>query len=181
MDINTSVGSKINELISEFNNFPDKFLTEEDVRGYLYHLLLRDFGEYQSTKNQTVSIAIHNEVRWYGDNNKLKYRSDIVLVDVGALITQEKTGLRLPSKGYMFNKFNALIELKLRRINGKSDKQFLKDIRAERRKINKLHRELEDGICNFISFLIVFDKKNNLEFSCRNDDFAKEFYIFCDA
>ena len=37
----TLVESRITALINEFNRFPDKFLTEDDVRAYLYHFTFR--------------------------------------------------------------------------------------------------------------------------------------------
>ena len=41
--IKNKVEHRINQLIREFQKYPEKFLTEEDVRSYLYHILLRDF------------------------------------------------------------------------------------------------------------------------------------------
>ena len=48
MNEENKVKQKIEMLVQEFRNNPDKFLTEEDMRSYLYHLLLNDFNILQN-------------------------------------------------------------------------------------------------------------------------------------
>jgi hypothetical protein len=44
-EIKNIVENKINQLIGELKNFPEKFLTEEDIRSYLYHILMKNFSK----------------------------------------------------------------------------------------------------------------------------------------
>ena len=87
-------------------------------------------------------------------------KSDIVILDSKDLRTTNSEGLKLPSKGYSFNKFYALIELKLRRNARKSDQRILKDIQNDIQKIETVKREVLD---DFLAYIVIFDKKNNIE------------------
>ena len=167
----------IHELIEEFLRFPDKFLTEEDVRSYLYNLLLRHYGQVETTEDGSMSISPHSEVRWYGESGKLKYRSDIVILDVSSLKTKEKT-MKLPSKGYSFNKFSAIIEIKLRRLNGSSDSSFATAIEKDRKKISDIRADLGNTWEDYNSYIIILDKKSELQFQEKSSGNHKEFYVY---
>jgi hypothetical protein len=174
-EINVIIEEKINKLIEEFNEYPEKFLTEEDVRSYLYHILLENFNIIHDCQDETRSIPIHCEVRWYGNSGNLKLRSDIVIIDVSSLRTQEKGGLKLPSKGYGFNQANAVIEIKLRRKGYESDGKFIEKIQKDRNKLNMIRDELQT---EFNSYIIIFDKRKNINFQTHNTANHKEYYIF---
>ena len=156
----------VNEAIEKttllFIDTPNVFLTEDDFRMHLCSNLLKDFGEIMRTGDQDYSIPLHTEVRWYG-NGKLKYRSDIVLIDVSTLDVLRSS--KLPSKGYGFNIPKAIIELKLRRPNGASDNQFIKSIQHD---INKLI-QLKDvfyesqGQNQTQFWVLFFDKKDHIK------------------
>lgn len=173
-EIASKVEIIINELISEFKQYPDKFLTEEDVRAYLYHLLLEAFDYVEKTEDGEHSIPLHTEIRWYGNSGTLKLRSDIVIFEVSTLKTKNKESVRLPSKGYEFDIPYVLIEIKLRRNRKGSDNRFKKKILQDRDKIEKIRSEINEP---FYSYLIAFDKKANMSFECKNTDNHKEFYI----
>jgi len=85
------VKGKINEavrrLIEDFSRFPDKYLTENDVRCQLVYYLMQysEFSSMQDTGDGSKSISLHTEVRWHGESGKLKWRSDIVIIDVSSL------------------------------------------------------------------------------------------------
>jgi len=104
-------------------DWPSKdFLTEDDVRCHLFRML-----QDALIKGKNNNLSLHAEVRWYGESNnneklRLKYRSDIVILDSRSLKT-EGSSLKLPSKGYAFNKYYGIIEIKLRRINDKSSEK----------------------------------------------------------
>jgi hypothetical protein len=134
-------------------------LTESDVVCALYRNLLiyPEIGQIEETKDHSTSIPIHVEVRWYGSSGKLKYRSDIVIVDVSTLEVK-KGKFRLPSKGYAFDKPLAIIEVKFRRINGESDKQYLAKLIKDLDKLKKIQHEMN---CEYPSYLIALDKKGN--------------------
>lgn len=177
-EIKEKVERKINSLINEFRISSDKFLTEEDIRSYLYHLLLEDFNKLEETADGKKSICLHNEIRWLGSRGilrkwKLRFLSDIVIFDVSSLRTKNTNGIEIHSKGYGFGKPYILIELKLRRNKGCSDKKFVKDIIADREKITRIKKEISD---NFYSYIIAFDKKKEINFSCKNTGSHKEYY-----
>lgn len=155
--------NSINKLIRKFSRYPNLFLTEADLRCYLVAELLKSpyFLSRQRTKDNSWSIPVHSEVRWYGESGKLKYRSDVVILDPTDLRVKEKF-FKLPSKGYGFNKFWIIIELKLRRVTkNKSDNKFLKEIRGEISRLKNIRRDTRNRRARY--YLLCFDKRNNIE------------------
>ena len=171
------VESRISTLINEFNRYPDKFLTEEDVRAYLYHLLLDGFSEIEETEDDSHSISLHCEIRWYGQGQNLRYLSDIVIFDVSQLKTQDDNQ-RLPSKGYGFNNPNVIIEIKLRRKGNKSDNQYKTDLEGDRRRLAEIKSQVSEAGHNIYPYLVAFDKKSNINFEVHNTEYNKEYYIY---
>jgi len=171
------VDEAVETLISEFKRCPDKYLTEEDLRAFLYHLLLEHFGEEHDSEDSSKSIPLHCEVRWYGRDASLNMRSDIVIFDVSSLRTKNTGTFRLPSKGYAFNKPLVVIELKLRRAgnSSNSNNRFMQEIENDRNRITQLRGALKS---DFISHILIFDKKNNMNPDMNNDDNHSENYIF---
>ncbi|MCK5027446.1 MAG: hypothetical protein KAS07_03430 [Candidatus Pacebacteria bacterium] len=172
MNIREIVKEVIDDVLVQFQKYPDVFLTEEDVRSCMVSRLLsyEELSLPSRTSERSLSIPVHSEVRWYGRSGVLKYRSDIVVLDVSSL----KTGkyLKVPSKSYGFNKFYAVIELKLRRKNSYSDNKFFKLVESDFKKIQKIIREINFAGTNTFDadyYLICLDKKNDM--SERFDDF----------
>lgn len=167
----------LNSLKESFINNPDIFLTEEDIRCHLFMLLYQKLNINKlifNTVDQSKSIPTHTEIRWYGNSRKLKYRSDIVILDPRTLRTTDKI-MELPSKGYGFNNFWAIIELKLRRINGKSDNQFLKEIKSEFNKLRQINEEIKyNNKYQAEYYLLCFDKKKDISFRINNFNEVKE-------
>ncbi len=166
------VENSINKLIRKFSKYPNLFLTEADVRCHLVADLLKNsyFSTLQKTWDNSYSIPLHSEVRWYGESGKLKYRSDVVILDPTDLKAKEKLKLpyRLSSKGYGFNKFWTIIELKLRRINGKSDSEFLKGIEEELSKLKKIKQETQNlNKRKVYYYILCFDKRDDIKDSVK--------------
>jgi len=155
----------INILKNDFERHPNKFLTEDDMRVHLCSLLLNRFGDLEETGDNDRSIPIHTEVRWYGRQGKLRYRSDIVIIDVSSLIVKKVSGLKMPTKGYGFNMPKAIIELKLRRPDGDSHKIFKSKVEKDCEKLNSIKYELIEGVDNYeiFCFVIAFDKKGVID------------------
>ena len=146
---------------ARFEESPDIFLTEEDVRSHLFAALLKNgFAVIKTTEDHSSSIELHSEVRWYGHQaKKRKYRSDIVLIDVSQLSTRGAAGYELPSKGYGFERFSGIIETKLRRRNGESDGALVRRIRADMTKLSNI----SSGVSReFVGHVVVFDKKKDV-------------------
>lgn len=160
-NIEKIITQKITDLINDFEVCPGKYLTENDVCCTLFKKLLEyeTFNQLLPTSDGSESIPVHTEVRWYGNSGKLKWRSDIVIIDVPTL--RVKNGIfRLPSKGYGFCKPLAIIEIKFRRINGPSDNAFIKKILEDVDKLKKIKRELSG---DYYSCLVILDKKKNID------------------
>ena len=155
-------------------------MTEEDLRSYLYHLLLDGFSDIEKTEDNSQSISLHCEVRWYGREQNLTYRSDIVIFDVSQLKTKNDN-IRIPSKGYGFNNPFVIIELKLRRINGKSNNQYGLDLEEDRRRLFEIKSQVSESGTNITTYLLGFDKKENLNFTIDENDTHKEFYVFTEV
>ncbi len=172
--LNKSIEKEIGKLIDEFKKHPDKFLTEADVRSYLYHLLLEDFGKIEATKDGEKSIPLHCEVRWYGSDASLNLRSDIVVIDVSTLKVKGSRIFRLPSKAYAFEKPNAVIEIKLRRKKYSwTNRTFPKVIEKEREKLKILRQKIGHKFC---SYILILDKKK-LKFIPIEREYHKEYYV----
>lgn len=109
------IREKINNLIEELRQYPNKYLTEEDVRCNLVIKLaeIPELNDLQDTRDNSKSTTIHTEVRWYGQSKRLKWLSDIVIINVKTLEVKNKQFL-LPSKGYGFLEPIAIIEIKPR-------------------------------------------------------------------
>jgi hypothetical protein len=167
------IKNSIKRLFKIFSEYPNIFLTEDDVRCHLFNIMVNNYShlsETQKTKNGSFSIPVHSEVRWYGSSGKLKYRSDIVLLDPTNLRVKDQPGPRLPSKGYTFNGYYAIIETKLRRTKGYSDKKFLTTIKEDISKLKRIKEETEDynKIKEPIYCLVCLDKKNDLGSDVKN-------------
>ncbi|RMF97980.1 MAG: hypothetical protein D6734_01020 [Candidatus Schekmanbacteria bacterium] len=160
-NIQSIITKEIQNIVQDFEQYPSKYLTEEDVRSFLVAKLLRysKFSKLQNTHDGSKSISVHTEIRWYGNSGKLKYRSDIVIIDVSSLKTKDGM-FKIPSKGYSFSKPKAIVEVKLRRVNGESDNKFISKIQKDIDKLKEIRYEI-DGGCP--CYLIVLDKKKSVQ------------------
>lgn len=135
-------------------------LTEDDMRCRLFSYLYQRLPPNASG----VRVSLHSEVRWYGDlcgnHRPLKYRSDLVVID-DTTLKDDSEFFRAPSKGYGFSEYYGIIELKLRRGNGASDKVFLKEINADIAKLVQI-KQLTSPVHHPVYILVVFDKKRDI-------------------
>lgn len=136
------------------------FLTEDDLRCRLFAALNNGLINFQNT-------SVHSEIRWYGDSRpegerKLRYRSDIVIIDTNDLQINDSF-FKLPSKGYGFNRYHSIIEIKLRRPNDKNTEvKYNEIIKQDIYKLKEIQEKTTGGgIQNKSYYLIAFDKKNN--------------------
>ena len=65
-----------------YKHYPNQFLTEEDIRSFTIAEMLKEeeFSRLQQTRDGSWSIPLHSEIRWYGVDRNLRFRSDIVLI-----------------------------------------------------------------------------------------------------
>ena len=165
-EVKESIENAIERVKQKFIRTPHIFLTEDDLRCNLYSELIKEDSlcEIIKTEDGNDSIPIHAEVRWYGENKKLKTRSDLVILDVSQLITSHN-GAQFPSKGYGFRGPMAVIEIKLRRPNGPSDNRWKRDLHCDLDKIKEL-QTLVDAEAQY--YLILFDKKSHSKIDLEN-------------
>ena len=170
------INSAIRQLIDDFNQYPNKYFTEEDVRVHLCSFLLKDFGNINQTADDDRSISLHTEVRWWGENRS-RMLSDIIIFDV---IDLEVTPQRvkklkhldlIPNKGFSGITPKVVIELKLRRHCGESDNQFKKKIKSD---VEKLENVIGWFPCNAPKcWVVALDKRNKInELNISSDDVA---------
>jgi len=159
--IDSAISDCIDRLGNDFLQCPNRILTEDDMRIHLGSLLLGHFGACQRTEDGDESIALHSEVRWYG-NGRLKYRSDLVVIAVRTLRVLNAGVLSLPSKGYAFNVPDGIIELKLRRPNGVGDSAFVNSIEADLLRLERIRAELSDVAPRLACWVVAFDKKGDI-------------------
>ncbi len=166
-EIERLVQESIQGLKANFERYPDVYLTEEDVRSHLFADLLKNgFSVPKTTEDNSRSIELHSEIRWYGrEEPKLKCRSDIVLMDPSTLITTASGSVRLPSKQFGFNRFYTIIELKLRRSSKEPDDKFLEKIKKDIEKLGKIRRYVQS---DFDGYVVIFDKGSDVERSVHD-------------
>jgi len=167
-DHRVEIENSIRKLIIDFKKYPNKYLTEDDVRFHLCHHLMEKYGKLQKTKDNEYSIALHTEVRWYGPD-ELKLRSDIVIFDVSELDVDKETVWNkyrrklIPSKGYASNKVIGIIEIKFRRFCKMSDAEFTKSIQKDINKLKKIKAMFEGNYFNApIVKMVTLDKRHVL-------------------
>lgn len=159
-NIRSEIKAVIQNTVRDFVNDADisNFLTEDDLRCHLFAELRTALAEYNNA-------SLHAEVRWYGSRNpegekQLLYRSDIVVIDKETLDNPIGENIfNIPSKGYAFDSYFAIIELKLRRPNNRdSNAKYQQVVEND---INKLiHiKNRTSPLHNPIFLSIVFDKK----------------------
>jgi len=160
------IDNAIDNLIEDFCMYPNKYLTEEDVRTHLCLNLMERFGVIQKTKDSDRSIALHTEVRWWGPNGSQE-RSDIVIFDVSELsvtkeVIKKQTKMKIiPQKGYSFNKALAIIEIKLRHTVDCSDNQYIKKIKKDINKLTNIKQMFNDFYDSApVLSMVALDKRN---------------------
>lgn len=164
------VDEAISSLSEDFEENPNKYLTEEDMRIHLCFRLMPHFGGIQETADGDSSIALHSEIRWWGFGRR-RDRSDIVILDVSSMnvtneIVKEEYGLGLiPSKGYSAIRSLAAIELKFRRPGGPSDEKFIESIDIDIKKLRGIRRTIGARLDTppLICRVVAFDKKSPLQ------------------
>lgn len=165
------IEEKIDELLGEFRANPEIVLTEDDFRCQLYTKLksVKEFSELSETADGDgiVSLPLHTEVRWYGEDHTLKTRSDIVIIPVSGLKTRDKKPFTLLSKGYAFDGPVAIIELKLRRRNGPSNAKFKKDIESDLEKLEELREKVSEQSKRY---LVILDKRESIRENLPEND-----------
>ena len=153
MTVQQNINNAIQYLVMDFMRYPNKYLTESDIKCFLFTELMKikKFSKLQNTSDNSKSTSVHTEVRWYGDSGKLKYLSDIVIINPAQLRTKDGY-FKLPSKSYAFNYPLTIIEIKLRRINGGTDNIFIKKVSKDKKKNIKSNIENSNEIKVFYEY-----------------------------
>lgn len=166
--IKCAVERAIRRVEQKFRGYQDVFLTEEDIRCNLFSELLKEevLSNLTRTQDNSSSIPIHSEVRWYGSDKSLRTRSDIVLFNVSQLITTYNNSIGLSSKGYAFGDPWIVIEIKLRRVNGPGNPKWKESLLKDIRRMKELQSLVDPQA---LYYFIIFDKKSDIGTDIPND------------
>lgn len=160
MEIHDAIERSVRKFVDSAECSLD-YLTEDDMRCRLFSILQEVIPERVGRR----PVSIHSEVRWYGDKldnrRPLKYRSDIVIID-NTTLREGSFFFKAPSKGYGFNEYYGIIELKLRRHNGGSDNELLRKMKSDIEKLKSIG-EYTSPLHSPVFYLIVFDKRKNIQ------------------
>ena len=160
MDIHQAIEKSVEKFVESVECSLD-YLTEDDMRCKLFSILQDEIPERVGRR----PVSIHSEVRWYGDKRDnrrpLKYRSDIVIID-NTTLREGSFFFKAPSKGYGFNEYYGIIELKLRRQNGCSDNELLRKMNSDIEKLKSIG-EYTSPLHSPVFYLIIFDKRKNIQ------------------
>ena len=154
--------SCINEIVSEFEENPFNFLSEDDVKCHLFMKLWTkgDFTKFQNTEDGQKISALHSEVTYFDERYELNVHADISIInpeetDVYSEGRRHKgTGAKL-SKQYEFRKSFAVVEIKFNKgawSKGNTIRYWTNDL-------EKL-RKLQKRIPNMHYFSILLDKRS---------------------
>lgn len=171
------VERSISRLNLEYRLTPGSILTEHDMRCQLHNHLsalpaLRRTTSIQDTK--TLGTGLHHDLSWYDQNNKLRIRPDITILEPEGLTIPDSgsrkvldlfsgCGYRrrnnaLPSKEFAFAGNAITMELKFAR-NGITE-AMARFIRKDLEKIRRLFQILDDrgeGETVF-SYLVILNR-----------------------
>lgn len=141
---------------------PDVVLTEGDLQCHIFSRLLEIEGlsVLQKSLDGKFSIALHSEISYFGENNRLGNRVDIAVIDVKDLDTYADQGRRTGGrrrKDYAFDGSQIAIEVKVSRND--SSKTVRKRLCKDLNKLSLLYDLNTDT--TFVSF--YYDKKNTFE------------------
>lgn len=177
-DIEVCIDKAISDLAKDFMTFPNKFLTEDDVRIHLSALLMPAFREIEDTKDGDKSIALHAEVRWWGPQG-INKRSDIVIAEVSSMIVTrdrvkaEHDKQNIPEKGYSILRPLAAIEIKFRRPDSTTDETFVDSVNKDIEKLATISKTIgTNTVSPMVCRVVAFDKKSKLSmenFSKRSE------------
>ncbi len=180
MTLNNNFTPKIEDIIrnieNEYQHNQGLILTESDLASLIYcrlrGLFLSRFrrnnsGLHWRMRTQDPHIfasPVHLEAPWYDDNEKLKIRPDITILepDQLSILHRYGDGLRLPSKQFEFSGNAIILELKFIRYKSGITPHALEEIRRDFDKIEKLRRRRNTELMNSIyCFFVVFNKTDN--------------------
>lgn len=117
---------------NRFEDYPDIFLAEEDIRGHLFSVLSKYFHKIKKTKDGRKSVAVHSQVAWYNKKGYLRIHPDISIVNVATLDMTKETG-----KGFYVEEIPFAIELKLNR-GGKNKREVKSEMVFDLKRMKEL-------------------------------------------
>lgn len=110
----------LKEIKSDFENNPFNFLSEGDVKCYLFMKLSKEFNfsKLRRTEDGQWISSLHSEVRYFNEQGKLLFQVDISSIDpqyTNVYSKKVREGRKRPmlAKRYAFDKSHFSIEIKL--------------------------------------------------------------------
>lgn len=174
LEIYRAIDEATKELCYEFKKNPDIFLTESDVKAFLYHLLITKspLCNLTPTLSGTKTHSVHTEIRFYGNSGRLKYLSDIVVLDPSDLSTKSGGSVKISSKGFSFDDYHAIIEIKLQRTTCK--KNLIRELDDDIEKIKRIVKEsTKPNPSSTELYFLYLDRKDDIQEKI-NEHFRKK-------
>lgn len=149
----------IKQLLDEFTTIPSLFFSESDMKCRLFIMLFqhKQISVPRKTIDGQLTSPLHTEVSYFDDNGKLLFHVDLSAVDplfTDTFSNREIGGVKL-SKGYSAKLCYFAIELKLNKLNNKSN--MLKRWITDMEKLTNIRTRNPYLAC----FSVLFDKKTN--------------------
>jgi len=162
------IEQKISQLELEYQRSQGLILTEDDLKCLMYKKFTEIPGLNERISTEDASIygkPIHSEIPWYDNNNKLKIKPDITILEPEnmSILHKYRSNLRLPSKQFEFSGNAIIFELKfIRNKTGISFTTLSGRIREDFNKMDRLFKRFRDfGYPHRVfCYFVIFNKTN---------------------
>lgn len=183
-NIKKLIEDKIDEIEKEYQRIQGLILTEDDLQCLLYNKLIqiselsapKRAKEHTAGHREVYATSIHSEITWYDQDNKLKIRPDITILEPENLNILQKGEykIKLPSKEYSFSGDAIIFELKFVRNKTGITRVTLNTIKEDYEKIQKIFKRLRDlkASNEIFCYFVIFNKT---DIKCREfSDFLEQ-------
>lgn len=156
----------VQEIYQLWTHNPGYILTESDLQCILFAKLSesQSFSGFHSMREGEMNgHRVHSEVSWYDNNRRLKYRTDITVLDTAKMSIHqgpEQDNFKLPSKGFYFDGQAIIFELKFNRNRGALSSKFQEELLKDKNNIlNIIEKFAGHGVGQSVyAFHIFFDR-----------------------
>lgn len=157
----------IERLVLDWQRVPGLILTEDDLKCHLFGKLIalaELAGEIESVDSGVRASAVHSEVSWFDENNRLTLKPDLTIIEPEnlSILHPLQRGIPLPRKGFHFNGNAVILELKLIRDKHGVSRNRIQPIQRDIEKVRRLIRKARDlsPETSIYGFVVVFTKHN---------------------
>lgn len=163
----------ISNLGCEYRQNQGLILSESDLKCLIYKNIFDLLPQkLPTTDNNITGSPLHTEIPFYDEDDKLRLRPDITILDPRLLSIKHGIGVRikngkltydkLPSKGFQFGGNAIVIEIKFYKSKSGIQHRNLKTIKKDVKKIFRLRRRCNrHSVGNkIVGIIVIFNKGN---------------------